>query len=407
MRLYFILSVFLVALASDLIAQEYDIIIRNGTIIDAKSGLNGPGEIAILDGKIAALGTSVDGMASTEIDASGLYVVPGLIDLHGHHFYGTSEDSYLSDGFLAVPPDGFTLRVGVTTVCDAGGAGWRNFEQFKEQVIDRSKTRVLSFLNIVGHGMKGGAVEQNLDDMDGDATADKVNQYREDIIGIKVAHYSGPEWTPVREAVKAGMKTNVPVMIDFGGTDPPLSLRQLLLEELRPGDIYTHMYANVRGRETIVDEEKKTVRDYITEAVNRGIVFDVGHGGGSFRFSQALPAIEEGLWPTTISTDLHTGSMNGAMKDMLNVASKFLNMGMDLTDAIEKMTSVPARVINRSDLGHLSVGGIADIAILRLHNGSYGFVDVVGEKIEGSMKLECELTIKDGNILYDLNGLSK
>ena len=149
------------------------------------------------------------------------------------------------------------------------------------------------------------------------------------------------------------------------------------------------------------------MRDYITEAVNRGIVVDVGHGGGSFRFSQALPAIAEGLWPTTISTDLHTGSMNGAMKDMLNVASKFLNMGMELPDAIEKMTTVPARVINRSDLGHLSVGGIADIAILRLHNGSFGFVDVAGEKIEGSRKLECELTIKDGNIVYDLNGLSK
>lgn len=407
MRLQFFLFVFLVSLGSNVIAQEYDIIIRNGTIIDAKNGINGPGEIAILDGKVAAVEVTIEGTASIDIDATDLYIVPGLIDLHGHHFYGTSEDSYLSDGFTALPPDGFTLRVGVTTVCDAGGAGWRNFEQFKKQVIDRSKTRVLSFLNIVGHGMKGGAVEQNLEDMDGDATAAKVNEFSDDIIGIKVAHYSGPEWTPVREAVRAGTETNVPVMIDFGGTEPPLSLQQLLMEELRPGDIYTHMYANVKGRETIVDEEHNSVRDYITEAVNRGIVFDVGHGGGSFRFSQALPAIKEGLWPTTISTDLHTGSMNGAMKDMLNVASKFLNMGMDLPDAIDKMTSVPARVINRSDLGHLSVGGIADIAILRMHNGSFGFVDVVGERIEGSRKLECELTIKDGNIVYDLNGLSK
>jgi len=387
--------------------QEADILIKNGTLIDSKNGINEKMDVAIKEGKVYRVEKSIPvEIAKKVVDATGMYISPGLIDIHGHHFYGTAPNSYLSNGRSALPPDGFTFRSGVTTVVDVGGAGWKDFEQFKEQVIDGSKTRVLSFLNIVGSGMKGGKLEQNLEDMDGTKTAAKALEYKDLILGVKVAHFSGAEWKPVQEAVKAGNLANIPVMIDFGGHIPELSLEKLLMKELRPGDIFTHAFANVKGRTTLVDEESGKIPDYVFKAQKRGIIFDVGHGGGSFRFSQALPAIKNGFLPNTISTDLHTGSMNGAMKDQLNIMSKFLNMGVPLESIIEKSTWVPAQVIHRTDLGHLSVGAEADITILSVRKGQFGFFDVVGEKIQGTRKLECELTLRAGAVVYDLNGIS-
>ena len=387
-------------------AQEYDVLIKDGHIIDPKNNLNDIRDVAIKDGRIVKVAENISEKgASKVINAKGLYITPGIIDIHTHVFYGTKPHSYLSDGLSALPPDGFTFRVGVTTIVDVGGAGWRNFEQFKEQTIDNSKTRVLSFLNIVGSGMKGGAIEQDLADMDGKLTAMKAKQYKDLIVGIKLAHYSGPEWDPVQEAVKAGDLAGVPVMIDFGGHTPHLSFDRLLNEELRPGDILTHAYANVNGRTAVVDDNGK-VRDYVFKAQKKGIIFDVGHGGGSFRYDQAIPALKQGLLPNSISTDLHTGSMNGGMKDMLNVMSKFLNMNMTLQDVIKWSTWAPAQIIHKEELGHLSEGAIADLTVLNLRKGDFGFVDVRGQRQKGDQKLECELTIKDGKIVYDLNGIS-
>jgi dihydroorotase len=272
-------------------------------------------------------------------------------------------------------------------------------------VIDRARTRVLSFLNIVGSGMKGGPVEQNLNDMDARLTAMRIRQHAGVIVGIKVAHYNGPEWDPVLRAVQAGKETNVPVMIDFGGTIPPLPLEDLLLKHLRPGDIFTHTYAHVRGRYPIVDENGK-VRPYVLEARKRGIIFDAGHGGGSFLFRQAVPATKQGFFPDVISTDLHTGSMNAGMKDILNTMSKFLNLGMPLKDVIKANTAKAADVIKRADLGHLGVGAEADIAVLNVRRGKFGFIDVAGGKLLGDQKLECELTVKGGQVVWDLNGIA-
>jgi dihydroorotase len=272
-------------------------------------------------------------------------------------------------------------------------------------VIDRARTRVLSFLNIVGSGMKGGPVEQNLNDMDARLTAMRIRQHAGVIVGIKVAHYNGPEWDPVLRAVQAGKETNVPVMIDFGGTIPPLPLEDLLLKHLRPGDIFTHTYAHVRGRYPIVDENGK-VRPYVLEARKRGIIFDAGHGGGSFLFRQAVPATKQGFFPDVISTDLHTGSMNSGMKDILNTMSKFLNLGMSLKDVIKANTAKAADVIKRPDLGHLGVGAEADVAVLNLRRGKFGFIDVAGGKLLGDQKLECELTVKGGQVVWDLNGIA-
>ena len=400
----FLLPLFIV---SNIKGQEYDLVIKQGHLIDPKNRIDKIMDIAIADGKISKVSSRLtDYKAEVVIEAKGLYVIPGIIDIHTHTFFGTEPDAYISNSFTSIPPDAFTFRSGVTTAVDAGSSGWRNFNVFKEQTIDRAETRVLAYLNIVGFGMKGGEVEQNLSDMDSELTAYMINKYPEYIVGIKVAHYSGPEWDPIDRAIRAGKITGVPVMIDFGTYTPPLSLETLLLEKLRPGDIFTHVYAHVNGRIPVVDENGN-VRDYVREAQAKGIVFDVGHGGGSFLFEQAIPAMNQGFKPNSISTDLHTGSMNGGMKDILNVSSKFLSLGMSLQEVVECLTWNPARIIKREELGHLSEGAIADLAILKMETGDFGFVDTGGWKIYGTQKLICELTIRNGEVVWDLNGISK
>ena len=403
--LLFVASAALVVRAQ---GPEFDLLIRNGHVIDARNGVDAVTDVAIAKGKIAAVAANIaPSRARDVVDASGFYVTPGLIDIHSHVFWGPEVNAAYSNGYSAVQPDSHSFRAGQTTLVDAGGSGWRNFPQFKEQVIDRSKTRILAFLNIVGSGMKGGAVEQNLADMDAKQTAARIKEYPGVIIGIKVAHYAGPEWDPVIRAEEAGREANVPVMVDFGGHTPPLSLEDLLLKYFRPGDILTHAYAHVNGRVPIVDEETGKVRPYVWEARKRGVIFDAGHGGGSFLFRQAVPAMQQKFYPDVISTDLHIGSMNGGMKDMLNTMSKFLNMGMPLKDAIKANTAKAAEAIKRPDLGHLGVGADADVAVLTLRRGRFGFVDVGGGKLLGDQKLECELTVKGGQVVWDLNGISR
>ena len=386
---------------------RFDLLIKGGHVIDPANGVNAVMDVAVSGAKIAQVAANIDPAQALRVaDATGLHVVPGIIDIHAHVFFGTEKDAYLSNGDTAVQPDTHSFRSGQTTLVDVGGAGWRNFGQFKEQVIDRARTRVLSFINIVGAGMKGGPVEQNLADMDARLTAMRIRQHPGVIVGIKVAHYGGAEWDPVTRAVAAGRETSVPVMVDFGNHTPPLSLEDLLLKHLRPGDILTHTYAHVNGRTPIVDEAGK-VRPYVFEARKRGIIFDVGHGGGSFLFRQAVPALKQGFAPDVISTDLHTGSMNSGMKDILNTMSKFLNLGMTLQDVIKANTSKAADVIKRPDLGRLSVGGEADIAVLNLRRGKFGFIDTAGGRLLGDQKLECELTVKGGQVVWDLNGISR
>lgn len=398
-----------------LLAQNYDIIIKNGYLIDPKNGLNGTMDLAIKDGKVAQVAKEIaSNSAKQVVDAKGMYITPGLIDIHAHVFFGTEPDHYLSNGLVAVPPDGFTFRVGVTTVVDAGGAGWKSFPTFKKNIIDNSQTRVLSFLNIVGEGMRGGAYEQDLKDMDAKMTALVAKQNKDIVVGVKVAHYMGPEWHPVDEAVKAGTMANIPVMIDFGGNNPPLSIEELFFKHLRPGDIFTHALSILRPgeigatimREYVVDETNNKLKPFVWEAQKRGIIFDIGYGGASFNFSQAIPALNSGFYPNTISTDLHTGSMNASMKNMLDVMSKFMLMGMNLPEVIKASTWKPAQVIKREDLGHLSVGAIADLAILNIREGNFGFYDKTGYKVPGNKKFECEMTIKGGKIVYDLNGIA-
>ena len=388
-------------------SQVYSIVIKEGHVIDPKNDIDAVMDVAIADGKIVGIAKNIDASKATQVvNAKGLFVTPGLIDIHTHNFAGTHADQYLMDGTAALPPDGFTLRNGVTTVADAGSSGWKTFPLFKQNIIDKSITRVLVFLNIVGEGMRGGSWEQNTEDMDSKLTANVAKANKKDVIGIKLAHFEGHDWIATDRAAEAGRLANIPVMIDFGGATPPLSIEELFSKHLRKGDIFTHCFAQLDTRESIVDTVSKKVKPFVIEAQKNGIVFDVGYGGISFRFSQAIPAIQSGFYPNSISTDLHTGSMNAAMKDLPNVMSKFLNMGMDLRAVIKATTWNPAQEIQRPELGNLSVGTEADLAIFELREGNFGFFDYVGDKIKGNKKLECELTMRAGKIVYDLNGIT-
>lgn len=388
-------------------SQQYSIVIKNGHVIDAKNKIDHIMDIAIRDGKIAAVEKKIDEKSAAQvIDASGMYVVPGLIDIHTHVFWGVKKDHQYADGNLAVQPDGFTFRNGVTTIVDAGSSGWRTFDIFKMQTIDQSQTRVLAFLNIVGAGMRGG-YEQDTTDMNPQLSAEVALKYKKDIVGFKLAHYNGYSWLPTDKVVEAGkLAGNIPVMIDFGGSNPTLSIEDLFMQHLRPGDIFTHCFAQLNSREYIVDLKNNQVKPFVWEARKRGIYFDVGYGGISFAFSQAIPAIKQNFPPNSISTDLHVGSMNGAMKDMLTTMSKFLAMGMDLKSVINASSWSPAQEIKREDLGNLSIGTEADIAILSIRKGKFGLFDYTGMKVMSDQKLECELTIRNGKIVYDLNGIS-
>lgn len=387
--------------------QQVDVLLKGGHVIDPKNGIDGVRDIAIREGKILQVTQNIPASrAKRVIDVTGYYVTPGLIDMHVHVFAGNDPESYIANGPTSVSPDGFTFRAGVTTVVDAGSSGWRNFRQFKTKIIDRAQTRVLALLNIVGTGMYGRFEEQDVHDMNPVMAANMIQRLYPDIlVGIKSAHYWG-DFTQVDQAVEAGNLAKVPVMVDFGEHDPPNSLESLFMEHLRPGDIFTHTFSyGPKHRETIVDENGK-VKPFVFAAQKRGLIFDVGHGGGAFSWRQAVPAMQQGFSPDVISTDLHTQSMNGGMKDLTNVMSKFINMGMTLQEAVLRTTANPARVINRPDLGHLSPGVEADVAVFNLRSGDFGFLDVRGAKLKGDKKLEAELTIRKGRVLWDLNGIA-
>jgi dihydroorotase len=292
-------------------------------------------------------------------------------------------------------------------MADAGSSGWRTFEDFKTRVIDRSQTRVLAFLNIVGLGMREGQLEQSIADMEVKQTAAMAMKYKGTIIGIKSAHFAGPEWTPYERAEEVGKMASIPVMVDFGSNQKMgRTIMDLVTKYFRPGDIYTHMYGGVRGE---YDEKAKGPSAAMIAGRKRGVKFDVGHGGGSFRWVSAMPMIKAGFVPDSISTDLHTGSMNGGMKTMVETMSKFLATGQSLADIIKWSTENPASQIQLPELGHLSVGGGADIAVLRLEKGRFGYVDQnsTALRVDGAERLSCEVTIRNGQVLYDLNGTTK
>jgi dihydroorotase len=378
---------------------RYEMVLKGGHVIDPRNQVDGIMDVAVAGGKIAAVRPDINpAEARSMVDVSGLYVTPGLIDNHVHVFATTGmKDAWAGDS--SVLPDGFSFRSGVTTMVDAGSSGWRNFEEFRNRVIDRARTRVLAMLNIVGLGMATDVPEQNVHDMDAKITAGMALKHRDVIVGIKSAHYQGPEWVSVDRAVEAGTIAKIPVMVDFGYFRAERPYYTLVTERLRPGDISTHMF---RGPVPFVDEGGRLLA-YLGQARARGVLFDVGHGGGSFVFRNAVPAVQQGFYPDTISTDLHTGSMNGAMIDMPTTMSKFLAMGVPLQEVIRQSTANPAKAIQRPELGHLGVGAEADVAVLRVMQGSFRYADASRGTLGGDRRLICEMTLKGGSVVWDWN----
>jgi dihydroorotase len=398
MRLLLLISM----LNIHLVAQSqvrYELLLKGGHVTDPQSGIDGKRDVGISQGKIAAVAADIPAsQAQKVVDVNNLYVTPGLVDIHCH-LYATSGMAGAWAGDNSVLPDGFSFRTGVTTMVDAGSSGWRNFEDFRNRVIDRAKTRVFAMLNIVGLGMITDDIEQNLHDMDPKATAEMARKHKDVVVGIKSAHYQGPEWVSVERAVEAGTLADIPVMVDFGYFLPERPYFQLVTQKLRPGDISTHMF---RGPVPYVDRDGKLLK-YLREARKRGVKFDVGHGGGSFVFRNAAPSVKQGFYPDSISTDLHTGSMNGAMMDMVTTMSKLLVLGVPLKEVIRESTLNPANEIKHPELGHLTVGAVADIAVLNLMTGKFDYADASNGRIEGTQRLFCEMTVKDGRVVWDWN----
>ena len=378
----------------------YDLLLRGGHVIDPAHGIDEPRDVAVADQKVAAVERVIDpSLARRVVDVTGLIVTPGLIDLHAHCVVG-------GNGRWGFPPDMY-FASGVTTVVDAGTYGAENFDLLKRHVMEKSEVRILAMLNIVATGMV--ADEQDVSEMDPALCATTIKKHPELLVGVKTAHYwthqpfddEHPPWAAVDRALEAGELADVPIMVDFWPRPPERPYAELILEKLRPGDIHTHVFAQ---QFPIVDAERR-LYPHLKKARERGVFFDLGHGAGSFWFRNAVPAIQQGFVPDTISTDLHSRNVNGPVFDMATTLSKCLAMGISLEDVIRRSTVNPARLIRRPELGTLGVGREADVAVFKLRRGRFGYVDCGQTRIVGNVKLESQLTLRSGGIVYDPTGL--
>jgi len=392
-RTVFVSLVMAVSLAAQ---PVYDLVLKGGHVIDPKNKVSAIRDVAVTAGKIALVAPDIPAaQARKAVDVKGFYVTPGLIDIHVHLY---NRPGYPPPRRTpSIQPDTFSFRTGVTTMVDPGTSGWRDFPDLKKSVMATSVTRVLAFINIVGTGM-GIANENDPAEMDAEAAANMAKANSDVVVGFKTAHFSGPGWVAVDNLVKAGNLANLPVMVDFGSSSPDRPLRTLLLEKLRPGDIYTHCFSGLRGE--LIDGK---INPVMLEARKRGIIFDLGHGGGSFFWNMSVPFFQQKFLPDSISTDMHFGSINAGMKDILNVSSKVLNLGATMDQVIEMLTVNPAREIRRPQLGNLDVGAEADVAVLRVDNGKFGFLDSAGARFDGKQMIACEMTLRKGRIVWDLN----
>ncbi len=391
---------------------RYDLLLKGGHVIDPANNVDAVMDVAVVKDKIAAVEKDIPAsQAGKVVDASGLYVTPGLVDIHVHIGHGGAPlDWFTPEGRSHLTPYGIpadiALQSGVTTMVDAGSSGADTFLLEKEEVIDRAKVRVLAFLNIVANGMQGD-LEQSVDQMDVKRCAETIKKYPDIIVGVKTAHYWTEEpwdgehtpWAAVDRAEECGRAVNLPVMFDFWPR-PDRSYAELILKKMRPGDIHTHVFAQ---QFPILLADGK-LNPILAEARARGVIFDVGHGAGSFWFRNAVPAVKQGFIPDSISTDLHTG--NFTVLSMTQVMSKFLAMGVPLQDLIRRSTVNPAQEIHRPELGTLSVGKEADIAVLEQLNGPFSYIDCGFARMDGKGKLIARMTVRAGRIVFDPSGLS-
>jgi dihydroorotase len=382
--------------------QMYDVVLKGGHVLDVGNNINQEMDVAVLGGKIARVDRDIPAAAGkATIDVSGYYVTPGLIDLHICCYYTNLSVT------SSVIADHHCLPSGVTTCCDGGTAGAESFEDFKK-IIDRSKMRVLSFLNIAAPGAQSDRAEQDPSQFKVQLAADTAKKYPNIVVGFKTGHYGGTfdekrtPWASIDSTLDAGRLAGLPIMADFTpqppqGNFPERSYREFLLKKLRPGDIVTHCLAS---RYPFLTEDGKLNPD-VLKARERGIIFDLGHAGGSFVLRLVVPAVRQGFIPDTISADLFADTPVTVGINLANVMSKFLCLGVPLEDIIRRTTVNPAQVIRRPDLGNLSVGSTADIAVFEMLKGNFSYRGSGGGKIKGDRKLQCVMTLFGGQIVYD------
>jgi len=384
----------------------YQIILKGGHLIDPANNRDGKFDIAVSDNKIKLIQESITASAEKTIDVSGYIVTPGLIDCHCHIY---PKFPPTEDGVYTLNADAHMFQSGIVTAIDAGTCGWQDFFRFKEYVIDCSKVRVLAMLNIAAGGMFKLESEQNTEEFNKGVAAEIAKIYSDVVVAIKTAHYwvrkpfdeKHPPWASIDAGLETAEMCGKPLMVDFFPYEEDRTYPDML-RRLRKGDVHTHMYAQ---QFPILDKDNN-VNDFLFEARERGILFDLGHGAGSFWFRNAVPAYNGGFGPDMISSDLYMANVHGTALNLLHIMSKYLCIGMPLKETIARATMYPARNFNHPELGTLSEGSCADIAVLKLHEGKFSYTDCGNAKMDGDKKLECILTIRDGEIVYDPSGLS-
>jgi dihydroorotase len=377
----------------------YDLLIRNGTLIDPSQSIEGPRDVAVADGRVAAVDDRLEASsATTVLDAAGKLVTPGLIDLHVHAYWGGTPSS--------VDPDATCLAKGVTTVLDAGSAGCRNFLGFRH-VIDRARTRVLALLHIASTGL----ISKDLTDIsviDYDGAVATALAYREVVRGFKM-YFAVPPQNFVGRNGPVAMRLTREAADDIDGqimVHPKSMDRRYRLVEIlklmRAGDIVTHCFSPTYPlyfpHAEILDAAGHVLPE-VTAAAARGVVFDVGHGSGSLSFDTAQKALADGFLPTTISTDLHRNSLQTAV-DFPTTLSKFLALGLPLSKVVELSTVAPAALLGfEGQLGTIAPGAVADIAVFDYLDGQFTFHDVRGNPLVGAKLLKPRGVVKDGELV--------
>jgi dihydroorotase len=359
------------------------LILRGGRVIDPASGRDEVADIAFSDGNVAAIGPDLSRESAEVVDARGLIVAPGLIDLHTHVYWGGTS--------LGVDAAEVARKSGTTTFVDAGSSGPGNFHGFRRHVIEPSPLRILPYLNVSFPGifafsptvMVGEAADLRL--IDPRECVRVINANRDLIVGVKVRVGRGAGGNsgiaPLDIALEVAEETGLPVMAHL---DHPPPSRLEVVSRLRRGDVLTHCFRPFPNAPVRPDGR---VREEVVEARRRGVVFDIGHGSGSFGFGTAEQMLEAGFPPDVISSDVHTLSINGPAYDQLVTMGKFLALGMDLAAVIGAATAAPAAVLGRADLGRLSVGAIGDASLLELVEGEFEYRDVLGETRRGRWQL--------------------
>jgi dihydroorotase len=369
-----------------------DLLIRNGRVLDPEQGLDEVADVAMNGDRIAAVAPGLGAArAARTLDASNCLVLPGLIDMHTHAYWGGDPISLEADSYLAV--------TATTTWVDAGSAGAANFAGFRRFLIEPSRTRIIPFLNVSTPGLAAVEVVHNdIRHLDADAAFRKIEENRGLIRGIKVlscATRVGPNGLiPLQVALEVGRATNLPVMCHIGA--PPPGLAEML-PLMRAGDIITHTY---KGRKGCLVVAGGRVRDEAWQARERGVLFDVGHGAGSFSWEVARQALDQGFPPDCISTDLHAGSVAGGTFHMPAVMSRFLHLGMELAQVVRLSTSIPARLLGLTgEIGTLACGACADVAVLKLEQGEFAARDCEGVTEVMGQRLTPLLTIRAGQVV--------